>query len=104
MTRRTDTGSRPTRTQILREAARAAEARSAPGRDAGVRTGGTTLHHWEAEQRERRRRHVLQFWARVRSPARVGLMIGDPQRLSSDAGEHLIKLSKRVVVSYPLLV
>ena len=68
----------PSRTQLLRERAREAEARnggstgkrSDDGRD-GSREGGLTLSLWEKEQRGRLMRRLGSGWVRVRTPARL---------------------------------
>jgi soluble lytic murein transglycosylase-like protein len=66
-----------TRTQLLRELARQAEAR-ASGRasDESARPVSFqgTLAAWEAEQRDRLRRRMADIWNTVRSPARAALI------------------------------
>jgi soluble lytic murein transglycosylase-like protein len=65
------------RTQLLRELARQAEARSS-GRapDSGGRRDSDqgALAAWEAEQRDRIRRRTAALWDKVRSPARMALI------------------------------
>ena len=72
----TDTdASRPTRTQLLRELARQAEARGLlSSREAEAQARGP-LARWESEQRGRQRRRLAYFWRRVRSPVRLGTML-----------------------------
>ena len=66
----------PSRTQLLRELARAAEARgrgdseAGSGRRASDR-GGAALALWESQQRGRVRRRLGVYWTRLRSPARL---------------------------------
>lgn len=67
--------SRPSRTQLLRELARQAEAR---GLLSSEKAGGwgphtTTLARWEAEQRGRSRRRIIGLWRKVRSPTRFAV-------------------------------
>jgi soluble lytic murein transglycosylase-like protein len=64
----------PSRTQLLRELARQAEARGLlSAEEAGSRrrrrTDSTTLGRWERQQRGRTRRRVAAFWSRVQQPA-----------------------------------
>lgn len=62
--------SRSSRTQLLRELARQAEARGLlSSEEAGPRL--TTLARWEAEQRGRSRRRIFGLWRKVRTPATV---------------------------------
>lgn len=59
------------RTQLLRELARQAEARGLLGTDEDPGVGGrenTTLSRWESEQRGRIRRRLDRWWRKVRSP------------------------------------
>jgi soluble lytic murein transglycosylase-like protein len=80
MTRRKSTGgaSEPSRTQLLRERAREAEARGGPAGAVGdrreVRGHPGALAAWEAEQRDRVRRRLMALWAHVRSPARQAVL------------------------------
>jgi hypothetical protein len=66
-----------TRTQLLRELARQAEARAggrvADGPERRASDQGA-LAAWEAEQRDRVRRRMAEIWDRVRSPARVAVI------------------------------
>lgn len=75
--RSADGAGTPSRTQLLRELARKAEARSAPSTGAenrGRRVGDLSpLVVWEAEQRDRIRRRVARGWGHVRSPARFAV-------------------------------
>ena len=67
--------SRPTRTQLLRELARQAEARGLlSSEEAGAQARGP-LARWEAEQRGRQRRRLAYFWRRVHTPVRRGGML-----------------------------
>lgn len=69
-----DSSSKPSRTQLLRELTRQAEARgllSPEEADARGREGHTTLSRWESEQRGRLRRRMLVLWRKLRSPARL---------------------------------
>lgn len=65
----------PTRTQLLREVARAAEARGKGDAEPGGRRasdrGGAALALWESQQRGQVRRLLGTYWARLRSPARL---------------------------------
>lgn len=67
----------PSRTQLLRELARQAEARRAPStgaEESGRRLGDLSpLAVWEAEQRDRVRRQVTRAYHHVRSPARFAI-------------------------------
>jgi soluble lytic murein transglycosylase-like protein len=69
-----DGGKPPSRTQLLRELARQAEARGARGKNLAARvreaSGRGPLAVWEAEQRDRVRRRLAAVWTSVRSPAR----------------------------------
>lgn len=72
------TGSAPSRTQLLRELARQAEARGLLTSEEaeGQRrrsTDGNTLARWESEQRGRTRRRAAAVWSRLRSPARLSV-------------------------------
>jgi hypothetical protein len=63
----------PTRTQLLRELARAAESRGGESESGGRRMddrGGAALALWESQQRGRFGRRLGDFWARMRMPAR----------------------------------
>ncbi len=64
--------SAPTRTQLLRELARAAETRGTEsnGRRSTDR-GGAALALWESQQRGRFGRRVAELWVRLRTPARL---------------------------------
>lgn len=70
-------GSGPTRTQLLRELARQAEARGflAPGEEKGRSgrrgTDTTALGRWESQQRGRIRRRLAGAWDQVRQPTRM---------------------------------
>jgi soluble lytic murein transglycosylase-like protein len=68
----------PSRTQLLREMARQAEARHSRGSGAenrGLRSGDHgALAAWEAEQRDRVRRRLQGIWSHVRSPARQAIL------------------------------
>ena len=67
--------SRPSRSQLLRELARQAEARGLVSHERGERSGrrrDTTLSRWESQQRGRHRRRLMGLWRRVRSPAKFG--------------------------------
>lgn len=65
----------PSRTQLLREVARAAEARdrgeAEPGGRRASDRGGVALALWEAQQRGRLWRRLGGYWVRLRSPARL---------------------------------
>lgn len=62
----------PTRTQLLRELARAAEARGGESdRRRQTDRGGAALALWESQQRGRFGRAVSEVWARMRTPARI---------------------------------
>ncbi|MBW3552962.1 MAG: lytic transglycosylase domain-containing protein [Gemmatimonadetes bacterium] len=65
----------PSRTQLLRELARAAEARGkgeqeTPGRRADDR-GGAALALWESQQRGRVRRRLGVYWTQLKAPTRL---------------------------------
>jgi soluble lytic murein transglycosylase-like protein len=70
----------PSRTQLLRELARQAEARGLVSADeakkrAGRRsTDSNPLDRWESQQRGHRRRVIASYWERVRSPAHLGIV------------------------------
>ncbi|HUE77846.1 MAG TPA: lytic transglycosylase domain-containing protein [Longimicrobiales bacterium] len=62
----------PTRTQLLRELARAAETRGTESNGRrNTDRGGATLALWESQQRGRFGRQVAELWVRMRTPARV---------------------------------
>lgn len=67
----------PTRTQLLRELARQAEARGLTSADdrkgsrGRRRTDGTPLSQWELQHRRRYVRRLAAWWRRVRSPVRL---------------------------------
>ena len=66
----------PSRTQLLRELARAAETRGQGGEGDSPRRrfsdrGGAALALWESQQRGKLRRRLAVYWAQVRSPARL---------------------------------
>lgn len=65
----------PSRTQLLRELSRAAEARGKgegePGSRRASDRGGVALALWEAQQRGRLWRRLGVYWVRLRSPARL---------------------------------
>lgn len=64
--------STPSRTQLLRELTRQAQARGLLSPEEGEeRQRGTTLSRWESEQRGRTLRRVSAFWRRIRSPTRL---------------------------------
>jgi soluble lytic murein transglycosylase-like protein len=65
--------SRPTRTQLLRELARQAQARGLLSTEESERgrRGQTTLSRWESEQRGGVRRRVMALWRKVKSPAQL---------------------------------
>lgn len=77
-----ESGPGPSRTQLLRELARQAEARGLLSRDEakgrqGRRQGDSTaLGRWESEQRGRSRRRISAAWDRLRQPARTVLIAG----------------------------
>jgi hypothetical protein len=113
MTSHTGEGSRPlSRTQLLRELARQAEARSAPAQrteDRGRREGDRgTLAAWEAEQRDRVRRRILAFWSHIRVPTRfatvtaLAFLLGLQLAARSD-GSRLAGLENEVESSRTLL-
>ncbi len=66
-----DDAGRPTRTQLLRELARQAEARGLLSAEEAEAQARGPLSRWEAEQRGRVRRRMAYFWRRFRAPARV---------------------------------
>lgn len=80
----TPSGSGPTRTQLLRELARQAEARGllskdeARGRRGRRRDDGdsTTLGRWESQQRGRARRRAWALLGRFGAPARSLILVG----------------------------
>jgi soluble lytic murein transglycosylase-like protein len=63
---------RRSRTQLLRELARQAEARGLLSSEEAEAQARGPLSRWEAEQRGRIRRRVAYFWRRFRTPAKVG--------------------------------
>ena len=65
--------SRPSRTQLLRELARQAEARGLLSQEEAERSGypGTPLARWESEQRGRLRRRLDRLWHRFGWPAKL---------------------------------
>lgn len=63
--------SRPSRTQLLRELARQAEARGLLSPEEAEAQARGPLSRWEAEQRGRTRRRLSYFWRRARWPARL---------------------------------
>ncbi|MFW6206130.1 MAG: transglycosylase SLT domain-containing protein, partial [Gemmatimonadota bacterium] len=67
--------SRSTRTQLLRELARQAEARGliSPGELDARTSSGTPLSRWEAEQRGRFRRRAIAYWRRLGWPAKLAI-------------------------------
>ena len=75
-------GSGPTRTQLLRELARQAEARGLLSKaEAGRKRGrrkedATALGQWESQQRGRARRRLGAAWVRVRQPTRAAVIAG----------------------------
>lgn len=74
-------GSGPTRTQLLRELARKAEARGPlspeeQGKAGRRRAEDTPLGRWESEQRGRSRRQLSAVWGRVRNPAHTVIVAG----------------------------
>ncbi|MFW6330978.1 MAG: lytic transglycosylase domain-containing protein [Gemmatimonadota bacterium] len=75
-------GSGPSRTQLLRELARQAEARGllssdeAKRREGRRRTDTTPLGRWESQQRGRVRRRLAGAWDRVRHPTRMMVVAG----------------------------
>lgn len=77
-----ESGSGPTRTQLLRELARQAEARGLLSRDEvkgrrGRRSeDSTALRRWESQQRGHTRRHVGALLERIHGPARTLLVTG----------------------------
>lgn len=102
----------PTRTQLLRELARQAEARGLLSPEEVERSArGGPLSRWESEQRGRYRRRLGYFWRRVRSPAKmigasiIAFVIGTQlagrpemtrmQALESDADESRVALQAR---------
>ena len=66
------------RTQLLRELARQAEARGLLGNDEAPSGRGEsgTLSRWESEQRGRLRRRAIAWWRTVRSPVTVVAVAG----------------------------
>jgi soluble lytic murein transglycosylase-like protein len=102
----------PSRTQLLRELAQQAEARSSLARraeDRDRRHGNRgTLAAWEAEQRDRLRRQVLAFWNHIRVPARfatataLAFLLGLQLAARSD-GSHLAGLENEVESSRTML-
>lgn len=78
MTKADGAGSSPSRTQLLRELARQAEARGllTPEEAQGQRrrsTDATTLARWESEQRGNTRRRMGAAWSRLRAPVRLSV-------------------------------
>ncbi len=76
-----DPGSGPSRTQLLRELARQAEARGLlspeeKGKRGRRRADSTPLGRWESQQRGRSLRRVTAVWDRVRHPARMLIVAG----------------------------
>lgn len=77
-----ESGPGPTRTQLLRELARQAEARGllsrdeAKGRKGRRREDSTALGRWESEQRGRSMRRLGVAWNALRQPARTVLVAG----------------------------
>ncbi|MDX1673606.1 MAG: transglycosylase SLT domain-containing protein, partial [Longimicrobiales bacterium] len=68
-------GPGPTRTQLLRELARQAQARGLLSPDEAASRGrGTPLSRWESEQRGRTRRRLGELWGRLGTRARLGLL------------------------------
>lgn len=99
---------KPTRTQLLRELSRKAEARgpvreerASGSRRDDDRHGGAPLAAWEKEQRGRQLRRLAAWWMHVRSPARLlgftalafvlGLQVG-----ARPAGSQLATLENSV--------
>lgn len=76
-----DSGPGPTRTQLLRELARQAEARGVLSyeeaqRRQGRRHDDTTLGRWEAQQRGHALRRMWTVWSHIRQPARTVAISG----------------------------
>lgn len=77
-----DSGSSPTRTQLLRELARQAEGRGllsreeAKGRKGRRRQDSTALGRWESQQRGRAWRRLAALWAPLHNPARMVVVAG----------------------------
>lgn len=77
-----DSGSGPTRTQLLRELARQAEARGLLSREEARQRKGrrsedhSALGRWESQQRGRFRRRFSAAWGRVRHPTRTAMVAG----------------------------
>lgn len=74
-------GSAPTRTQLLRELARQAEARGLlspeeKGTKSRRREDHTALGLWESQQRGRSRRRLSTAWGKVRHPAHTAIIAG----------------------------
>ena len=70
--------SKPTRTQLLRELARQAEARGLVSSVESGRAGasGTPLSRWESEQRGRLGRRIGRYWRKVRTPTKLAAATG----------------------------
>lgn len=72
-------GSKRSRTELLRELARQAEARGLVGSEeapSSSRDPSTPLSRWESEQRGRIRRKLSALWRRVRSPVQLVAAVG----------------------------
>lgn len=82
MTSSSESGSGPTRTQLLRELARQAEARGvlsreeAKGQKGRRRQDSTALGRWESQQRGRAWRRIGAIWGRLRYPTRMAVVTG----------------------------
>lgn len=106
-------GSGPSRTQLLRELARQAEARGLLSSDEIGRSGrsDTPLSRWESEQRGRLGRRLGRYWQRIRTPAKLVITVGVAfalgmqvaarpelvrmQRLETDADQSRVALQAR---------
>ena len=71
-------GSGPSRTQLMRELARQAEARGLLSSDEVDRgdASNTPLSRWESEQRGRVGRRIRRYWRKVRTPTKLLALAG----------------------------
>lgn len=66
-----ESGSAPSRTQLLRELARQVEARGVLSAEEARERYGTPLSRWESEQRGRAVRRLKGIWRRARGPVQL---------------------------------
>lgn len=104
---RSDSDSGPTRTQLLRELARQAEARGLLSREEVKGKKGrrnedtTTLGRWESQQRGRHLRRLAALWSPLRRPTRMAIVAAvafvlGMQLAASPEGAHLAALENEV--------